>query len=109
MILQGLVRTWHPRSPPRQRYLDPKDEPAEITVERNHISSGPGYSSEHRIVELHRSPNERRDTDHPRVSRSTNPERREMALAHKGIPRSQPHYPCPSDLSRLPQRIFIRQ
>ena len=84
---KGYVRTMYHNLPSPQQYLDPKDAPADITVERRHLSRGPGFSKEHRIVELHK-PRGRRDLspiEHHRSSRSANPQRREMALAQKGI------------------------
>ena len=85
---KGYVQTWHDRPFARQQYLNPKDTPAEIIVDRERISRGPGFSREHRIVEIDDLPRRRRDSSprQPRSpSRSANPQRREVVVANKGI------------------------
>lgn len=84
---EGYVQTWHDRPFGRQQYLNPKDTPAEIIVDRERISRGPGFSREHRIVEIDDLPRRRRNSSprQPRSpSRSANPQRREVVVANKG-------------------------
>lgn len=87
---KGFIQTCYGRGPGRGS-LDPKDEPADIHVqrsERRHVSRSPGILREHRIVELDNSPRPRRDSslEQPRrSSRFANPQRREMVLANDGM------------------------
>lgn len=90
----GFIQTCYGRGPGRGS-LDPKDEPADIHVqrsERRHVSRSPGILREHRIVELDNSPRPRRDSslEQPRrSSRFANPQRREMVLANDGRRRDE--------------------
>ena len=85
---KGYIQTWRERRPGRG-YLDPKDAPAEIFVEREkrQVHRSPGIFREQRIVELDNSPRQHRDRSpsQPRPSRSANPQRRQMVLARKGM------------------------
>ncbi|KAL9069124.1 MAG: hypothetical protein Q9161_005771 [Pseudevernia consocians] len=88
----GYIQTWRERRPGRG-YLDPKDAPAEIFVEREkrQVHRSPGIFREQRIVELDNSPRQHRDRSpsQPRPSRSANPQRRQMVLARKGRRRDE--------------------
>lgn len=86
---KGYIQTWRERRPGRG-YLDPKDAPADIFVEREkrQVHRSPGIFREQRIVELDNSPRQHRDlspSQPRRSSRSANPHRREMVLARKGM------------------------
>ncbi|KAL9136442.1 MAG: hypothetical protein Q9175_002354 [Cornicularia normoerica] len=84
---EGYVQTWYQRPFPRQQYPGSKNAPVDISVVRKHVSHGPGFSRERRIVELDHSQTRGRDLSpkqprHP--SRSANSSRRELVLANKG-------------------------
>ena len=81
------ARTWYPQM----------DMPADLTVEREHVSRGPGFLREHRVVELHESRRSPSPREARRLSRSANPQRREMVLSKKGVPGSHPFFLSPSD------------
>lgn len=84
---EGEFRTYYPKHRFNHRYQDPKDEPGTVFVEQEHISHGPGFVKEHRVVKLDRS-RERRDlsqTEHRRSSTSDNQQRRKAVLSEQGI------------------------
>lgn len=85
----------------------PKDKPADRVIEREwrHVSHGPGFSNEQRMVELTEPLRPRRDPSPRRPrrsSRSTNPQDRKMVQANKGMLGFHGCYSYPSHCSRPP-------